>query len=190
MNETLIKKGVATLLSGLLGPEWKSDPNYEDTPRRVAKFYAEMFAEHDYNITTFPGDNKQMIVLSHYQAWTLCPHHLLPVELDVSLAYIPNGEVVGVSKLARLVMNHFTEPVLQEDLTDSIADELMTKLKTSGPKPKTPLGAAVLIYGRHDCMRIRGIKSANSCIITSAMRGIFLEKPDVKEEFLSLVKED
>ena len=183
MDEKAINHGVTLILKGLLGPEWSSDPNYEDTPRRVTAFYKEMFSRHNYTITTFPGENQQMIILSHLIAWTLCPHHLLPVELDLSLAYIPNGQVVGVSKLARLVMNHFTEPTLQEDLTDSVADELMSKLV---PAPK---GAAVLVYGRHDCMRIRGIKS-NSTIITSAMRGVFLEKADVKEEFLSLVRRE
>jgi len=181
MNERAIKKGVAMILEGLLGPEWASDPNYEDTPRRVTEFYKEMFTGRNYTVATFPGNNKQMIVLAHYKAWTLCPHHLLPVELDVSLAYIPNGRVVGVSKLARLIMNHFSEPILQEDLTDSVADELMSRLQPA------PLGAAVLVYGVHDCMRIRGVKTG-STIITSALRGIFIEKPDVKAEFLDLVR--
>jgi GTP cyclohydrolase I len=183
MDEKLISRGVTLILKGLLGPEWSSDPNYEETPRRVTAFYKEMFCKRNYTITTFPGENKQMIILSHLVAWTLCPHHLLPVELDVSLAYIPDGQVVGVSKLARLVMNHFTEPTLQEDLTDSVADELMGKLQPA------PLGAAVLIYGRHDCMRIRGVKT-NSTIITSAMRGVFLEKADVKDEFLNLTRRE
>jgi len=181
MDERLISRGVTLILKGLLGPEWSSDPNYEDTPRRVTSFYKEMFSSHNYSIATFPGENKQMIVLAHLIAWTLCPHHLLPVELDISAAYIPDGQVVGVSKLARLVMNHFTEPILQEDLTDSVADELMNRLKPA------PLGAAVLIRGRHDCMRIRGVKTG-AYILTSAMRGAFLEKPDVKTEFLDLVR--
>ena len=181
MNSAKIKKGTALILEGLVGPEWRDDPNYEETPNRVARFYAEMFQPRNYQTTVFPDDYKQMLVLAHHTEWTLCPHHLLPVELDISLAYIPAGGVLGVSKLARLVQNHFSEPVLQEALTESIADELMSK-----PRP-APHGAAVLIYGAHDCMRIRGVKT-HGCIVTSAVRGVFLEKPEVRAEFLSIVR--
>jgi len=180
MNQRLIRKGTALILEGLIGKDWLQDPNYEGTPDRVARFYAEMFQARAFDVKTFPDDYKQMVVLAHHIEWTLCPHHLLPVRLDISVAYIPNGAVLGVSKLARLILNHFEEPVLQEELTDSLVDELMSK-----PKPE-PLGAAAVIYGVHDCMRIRGVKT-DGYIGTSAVRGVFRDKPEVRAEFLSFV---
>ncbi len=180
MDLKKIEEGTVRLLEGLIGPEWVNDSNYEDTPARVAKFYSEMFGNHEYKITMFKDKFEQMITIAHHTAWTLCPHHLLPVKFDISLSYIPNGMVMGLSKMVRLVMNHFSEPILQETLTDSIADELMRR-----PRPK-PLGAAVLIYGDHACMQIRGTRTTAHAS-TSAMRGVFLDKSEVRQEFLDLV---
>jgi len=180
-DKAAIEKGVEYILHGLLGPEWEADRNYSDTPRRVADFYEEMFRKRGYATTTFPDDYDQMIVFAHHEAYTLCPHHLLPVRFDVSLAYIPHGAVLGLSKLARLIENHFEEPILQEVLTDSIADELMKRLSPE------PLGSAVLVYGEHSCMQIRGPKTT-ARIATQALRGVFLEKPEAREEFLALVR--
>jgi len=181
LKKKLIRKGVELILEGLLGPEWASDPNYEDTPRRVSDFYAEMFRKRNYQIKTFPDPSRQMIILAHHIAYTLCPHHLLPVRLDVSLAYLPTGHVLGLSKLARLIENHFEEPILQEAFTESLADELMTTPESE------PLGSAVLVYGEHDCMRVRGVKTTGECI-TSAIRGVFIKEIKVRDEFLRLVR--
>jgi len=179
MQRRKIEKGVELILEGLLGPAWKSDRNYVDTPRRVADLYAELFRERPYGLTTFPEAHNQMVVLAHHKDATFCPHHLLPVLLDVSVGYIPSGEVLGLSKLARLIQAHFSEPILQEDLTDSIADELQ---KRTGA-----LGVGVYVVGVHMCMRIRGPKTSG-CVVTSAMRGAFLEKPEVRHEFLSIIQ--
>jgi GTP cyclohydrolase I len=181
VNKKQVEVGVRHILEGLLGKEWSADHNYEETPARVARFYAEFFRPRNYQLTSFPEKYDQMIVVAHHQDWTLCPHHLLPVSLDISLAYIPNGAVLGLSKLARLVQNHFTEPLLQEELTESIVHELMTK-----PAQK-PLGAACLIFGRHACMQIRGPKTQGYAI-TSAFKGAFLDNPAIKAEFLALVR--
>lgn len=181
MNKRLIKQGTALILQGLVGPEWEQDENYEDTPKRVAEFYAAMFKPKNYACPTFEQHLDQMIILAHHIDYTMCPHHLLPVRLDISLAYIPTEAVMGLSKLVRMIMNHFTEPMLQESLTDSLADELMSR-----PKPE-PLGAGVLIYGDHMCMRMRGVETTGS-VITSAMKGVLLENPGTREEFLSLVR--
>lgn len=180
MNKRLIEEGTALILEGLIGPEWEQDENYVETPRRVANMYEEMFRQRDYTIPVFLSNADQMIVLRHHKEWTFCPHHLLPVELDISVAYIPHRRVVGVSKLVRIIQNHLTEPLLQETLTDSIADEVFKRVKA--------VGAAVLITGRHDCMRIRGVKSCGD-VVTSALRGAFLDKPGVREEFLTTLKE-
>ena len=192
MNKTKIKKGTALILEGLIGPEWSEDDNYRDTPRRVADFYEEIFAPRGYEATTFPAKYRQMIILAHHQEWAMCPHHLLPFKLDISVAYIPSGEesprVLGLSKLVRLVQNHFEEPILQEDLTDSIADEVVRVLtwKKHNEVDK-PMGVGVLIEGEHTCMQARGVKTLGH-VVTSAMRGVFLDKPEVREEFLSLIR--
>lgn len=180
MNQKKIEKGVELILEGLVGKEWKADQNYEDTPRRVARFYCEMFKPRPFTQTSFVEERKQMITLLHHIDFTLCPHHLLPVSLDISCAYIPNGAVLGLSKLIRLIQTHFEEPILQESFTDSLADELM-KVEP------TPLGSAVLVYGNHACMQIRGAKTSG-CVATSAMRGVFLDLVAPREEFLALAR--
>jgi GTP cyclohydrolase I len=180
MNRKKIEKGVELILEGLLGKQWTADQNYIETPKRVAKFYAEMFKPRPYTQTSFEEDRKQMITLLHHIDYTFCPHHLLPVKLDISCAYLPQGAVLGLSKLIRLIQTHFEEPLLQESFTDSLADELMKV------RPK-PLGSAVLVYGDHACMQIRGAKTSG-CVATSAMRGVFLDLPAPREEFMALAR--
>lgn len=181
MNQRKIEKGVELILEGLLGKQWTADRNYEETPKRVARFYAELFRPRPYSQTCFAEEHNQMIVLLHHIDYTLCPHHLLPVTLDISCAYIPTKGVLGLSKLIRLIQMHFEEPILQETFTDSLADELMKV------EPEPPLGSAVLVYGEHACMRIRGAKTSAS-VATSAMRGVFLDLPAPREEFMSLAR--
>ena len=201
MNKSKIKKGTALILEGLIGPEWKEDENYKDTPRRVADAYEEIFAPRGYEAATFPATYKQMLVLSHHKEWAMCPHHLMPFKMDISVAYIPCDEkparVLGLSKLVRLIQNHFEEPILQEDLTDSIADEVIRVLSKDQRVPiepgrsrlviSKPMGVGVLIEGEHSCMQARGVKT-DGYVITSAMRGVFLTKPEVREEFLTLIR--
>jgi len=120
-----------------------------------------------------------MVILSHHRDTTLCPHHLLPVFLDISLAYIPDKHVLGLSKLVRLVQAHFEEPILQEALTDSIVEELTTRV--------SPAGAVCLIYGTHTCMQIRGPKTT-ACAITTAVRGVFSDDVALRKTFYDLVR--
>lgn len=180
MNKKKIERGVEYILEGLLGKSWTSDRNYIDTPTRVARFYAEMFAPKPCQLTIFEEEHNQMIMLLHHVDYTLCPHHLLPVRLDISCAYLPTKAVLGLSKLVRLIQTHFEEPILQEAFTDSLADELF-KIEPA------PLGAAVLVYGDHACMQVRGARTTGY-VATSAMRGVFLENPGTREEFLSLAR--
>jgi GTP cyclohydrolase I len=181
-DKDLVIQGVALILEGLVGPEWTSDRNYEDTPQRVANFYEEMFHERNFQLTSFQEKHDQMITLRHHIEYTLCPHHLLPVRLDISCAYIPTESVLGLSKLIRLIQTHLEEPILQETITDSLADELM-KIDSLHP----PLGAAVLVYGDHACMQIRGARTTGD-VATSAMRGVFFSNRSSRDEFLDLVR--
>ena len=190
MNTKKIEKGIELVLEGLVGPDWQLDINYVETPQRVARFYKELFSRDGSELTTFPDEFDQMIVLAHHLDWALCPHHLLPVKLDISLAYIPNRHVLGLSKLARLVRACLNKPISQETLTDLIADRLndnVTVRESQMLSPNRPFGTAVLIYGEHACMQIRGVKTT-AYTVTCTVRGAFREKPEVKEEFLALVR--
>jgi len=138
-----------------------------------------MFQPRALDVRTFPDDYKQMIVLAHHLEWTLCPHHLLPVELDVSLAYIPNGAVLGVSKLARVVDCFARRLQVQERLTNQIADFIYDNLK--------PQGVTVVLEAAHSCITIRGAKKPGSIMVTSALRGVFRKDPRSRGEVMSLI---
>jgi GTP cyclohydrolase I len=122
-----------------------------------------------------------MIVMAHHIGWTLCPHHLLPVRLDISIGYIPQGGCVGLSKMARIADSCLNTPMMQETLTHDIADAMMNKIKP------IPSGSGIVVTGEHLCMRMRGVKS-NSKVTTSAMRGTFFDKAATRAEFLALVR--
>jgi GTP cyclohydrolase I len=179
MKDHLILEGVKLILQGLeVDP---NDQNYIKTPWRVLETYKELFN----HVTPFPPTFKdaytEMLVARHHKAWGMCPHHLLPVHLDVSIGYIPAGSVVGLSKLARIANHALGKPILQEAVTQDIVDSLMTKIKP------TPKGAACVIEGQHLCMQMRGVKTPGN-VVTSAMQGLFLTDPATRSEFLSLVR--
>jgi len=182
LNTKKIEEGIELVLDGLHTElNWRADPEYKDTPKRVARFYEEFFTRDGKPLTAFPEKFDQMVVLAHHTDWALCPHHLLPVKLDISLAYIPRGRVLGLSKLARLIGMNLHHPVSQEELTDRLAQDLSNCVRP------TPHGSAVLIYGEHACMQMRGVKTTGYSI-TSDVRGVFRSRPEVKEEFLALVR--
>lgn len=171
-----VEKGVRLILQGLRLDT--KDRNYVDTPRRVARMYKEFFTPQRNNLQTFAERHDNMVILRGHRVYGMCPHHLLPVEMRVSLAYIPRGKVLGLSKLARAVEDHLHSPILQEALTDEIAKSLHERLD--------PLGVAVVIVGLHGCMRYRGVRTPAD-VITSAVTGVFRNVPGAREEFLRLV---
>jgi len=175
MNLKLIEKGVKLILEGLEVDT--EDRNYKDTPRRVAKMYKEIFSPKRNNFKTFPEKHDSMIVLRNHEVHGMCPHHLLPVVMRVFVAYIPNGRVLGLSKLARSVECHLTAPILQETLTDRVVSTLQDTL---GPK-----GVACTIVGSHGCMRHRGVRTTGD-IVTSAVTGVFLTNAAAREEFMKI----
>jgi GTP cyclohydrolase I len=140
--------------------------------------YAEFLTPRANNWTLFPSTYENMVVLRGHRVVALCPHHLLPVELRAYVAYIPTRRVLGLSKLARAVEQHLTVPVLQEELGDRVADSLDQAL--------TPKGVAVVLAGQHGCMQHRGVRTAAD-VVTSAVRGIFLTNPSVRDEFFRLI---
>lgn len=168
-----------------LDPE---DPNFIETPARVARAYVEIFAglmEGEGVVDqilskTFPAKADQMVTVGPVEVWSVCPHHLLPVKLRVWLAYIPDKKVLGLSKLARLAEIVAKKPALQEDTTEEIVAKLFTGLR--------PKGAGCVIKGRHLCMEMRGVKK-EAVTTTTALSGIFFE-PEVRAEFLAAVRGD
>ncbi|HXX39151.1 MAG TPA: GTP cyclohydrolase I FolE [bacterium] len=165
------------------------DPNREglvETPRRIADAYEEMVA----GLYTDPmelltvgfeeEDHREMVVVKEIPFASLCEHHLLPFHGVAHVGYIPNGRLVGISKIARLVETLAKRPQVQERLTSMVADTLMEGLRAKG--------AAVVIDATHLCMTIRGVKKPGSRVVTSANRGLFRDNPSTRAEFMSLVR--
>ena len=161
------------------------DPNYRHTPERVAKMYLEMFSGlregAEPKVTTFPNDEgyHHMVIEREIPFYSMCAHHFVPFYGHAHIAYIPASEVVGLSKLPRILEFYAKRPQLQERLTEQVAEFLWTNLE--------PLGVMVVIEARHLCVEMRGVKKAGALTTTSALRGCFADRL-VREEFLALLR--
>jgi GTP cyclohydrolase I len=161
-----------------------TDPNLTQTPERVAKMYIELFgglaegAEPD--ITFFPNDERYtaMVIEKDIPFYSMCAHHFVPFYGHAHIAYIPKEKIVGLSKMPRILEFYARRPQLQERLTEQVAGFLADKL--------CPQGIMVVIEARHLCVEMRGVKKAGALTVTSAIRGIFFNRP-VREEFLDLL---
>ena len=163
------------------------DPDREglkSTPSRVARMYSEFFVglrtdPAEFLTTQFTETYDEMVVLRDIPFNSMCEHHLLPFEGRASVAYLPDGKVVGLSKLARVVEGYALRPQLQERLTSQIADVLMDNL--------APKGVAVVMQATHSCMTCRGVRKAGSVMVTSAMRGRCKADARTRSEVLALL---
>lgn len=163
------------------------DPEREglrETPDRVARMYTELFAglHHDpreFLQKTFTQKYDEMVLERDITFASVCEHHLLPFIGKAHVAYLPNGKIVGLSKLARVVEAVSRRPQVQERMTEEIADLLMQELE--------PRGVAVVLEASHTCMTIRGIRQPSSICTTSAMRGGFKSHPSTRAELMSLI---
>lgn len=161
------------------------DPNLRDTDRRVARLYLEMFAGLEEGaapkVTTFPNEEgySHMVMEKKIPFYSMCAHHLVPFYGHAHIAYIPRERILGLSKFARILEFYAKRPQLQERLTEQVVNYLEEGLK--------PLGAMVVIEARHLCVEMRGVKKPGVVTTTSALRGIFHERP-VREEFLDLLR--
>jgi GTP cyclohydrolase I len=174
-----MEEGIKLLLTGMLnGNSWQTDPNFMDTPRRVSKMFMEMLSPQENNWTAFPAQSADMVVLRNHKVIALCPHHLQPVEVKCFIGYIPNKTTIGLSKLARVVEQFLTIPIMQEDLANAVANELNTRLD--------PRGVGVVLSGIHGCMRFRGVESDGD-VVTSVMKGQLLLNPAAREEFFHII---
>jgi GTP cyclohydrolase I len=164
------------------------DPNREgllDTPKRVAKMYAEVFQglnqdPKEYFATVFSEEHEELVLVKDIPFYSMCEHHLIPFFGVAHVAYIPKGgKVTGLSKLARAVEAVAKRPQLQERITSTIANSIMDTL--------APYGAMVVVEAEHMCMTMRGVKKPGSKTITSAVRGCFEKDATSRAEVLSLI---
>ena len=170
MDREKIMQGVQLILEGI-----GEDPQREgllDTPDRIARMYEEIFDGIGKDASeplsrTFSAQNNEMVIEKDITFYSTCEHHLMPFYGKAHVAYIPDGKVVGLSKLARTVEVYAKRPQLQEQLTAQIADALMDYLK--------PQGAMVMIEAEHTCMTMRGVKKPGSKTVTFVTRGAFSE---------------
>lgn len=180
----LIKTAVKMILQAV--GENPDRPGLIETPTRVAKMYAEMFAgikgdPGRHLRVTFPENYDEMVVVKDIPFTSMCEHHLLPFTGVAHVAYIPNGKVVGLSKLARVVEDVSKRPQVQERMTQTIADLMDKELKCTG--------VAVFLEAEHSCMCIRGVKKHGCTTITSVLRGVFKTNLSTRAEVLSLINQ-
>lgn len=165
------------------------DPSREGllkTPERVAKslqFLTQGYAQNGVQIirsAIFDEEYKQMVLVKDIELYSMCEHHMLPFLGKAHIAYIPNGTITGLSKIARVVETFSRRLQVQERLTVQIRDCIQESLH--------PLGVAVVIEATHTCMQIRGVQKSNAITTTSAFSGVFLKDARTRNEFLNLIK--
>lgn len=159
--------------------------HFRETPARVARFYREFTQGRGVKpqeiLKTFRSPAHELVVISGIDFFSLCPHHLLVYGGIISFGYLPQGQIVGVSKIPRLVQALAAQPVVQEDLVSSIADAFMSVVK--------PSGCIVKAVGKHDCVAVRGVRCPSAVITTVAKRGIFEQEKSYVEEFDRVILE-
>lgn len=165
------------------------DPNREgllDTPRRVAKMYLNELSQginadlSSQLSTTFDEGHRELVIVKQIPFYSLCEHHMVPYFGIADVGYIPNGKIVGLSKIARLVDLAARTLSVQERLTSQIADTIQETLQ--------PMGTMVVVRAQHLCMAMRGVEKPGSTTITSAIRGVFDSNEKARGEFLELIK--
>lgn len=159
------------------------DTNFDETAERTATWLMEFMPDPNLSPASilqprFPEQYKELVMVTNISFTALCAHHMLPFRGTAAVGYIPEDEIVGLSKLARLVHFFAHRLTLQERITAQIADALQDTLN--------PKGTAVVITAAHDCMSIRGVMEPNARTTTSAMRGCFLTDAPARQEFLHL----
>ncbi|QCU00646.1 GTP cyclohydrolase I FolE [Campylobacter hyointestinalis subsp. hyointestinalis] len=156
-----------------------------DTPKRVAKAYEFITSGYPLNPkdvlndALFDSSNNEMVLIKDIEFYSLCEHHLLPIIGRAHVAYIPNGKVVGLSKIPRMVNIYARRLQIQEQMTEQIAIALQEAIN--------PKGVGVVVEARHMCVEMRGVQKINSITTTSALRGIFIKSAETRKEFFDLI---
>lgn len=183
IDQEKIKQAVRLLLEGM--GEDTTREGLAETPDRIARMYEEIYSGYEEDAQThlskiFHVNHHEMVVEKEIPFYSTCEHHLLPFYGKVHLAYIPDGKVTGLSKLARTVEVFAKRLQLQEQLTGQIADALMESLQ--------PRGVMVMIEAEHMCMTMRGIKKPGSQTVTVVKRGEFLEHQELADTFFQMIR--
>ena len=183
MDKEKIIAGAKLILEGI-GEDLEREGLIE-TPERIARMYEEVFSglgkdAEEILSKTFEVENNDLVIEKDITYFSMCEHHIIPFYGKAHLAYIPNGKVTGLSKLARTVEVYSRRPQIQERLTVQIADALERTLD--------PKGIMVMLEAEHTCMTMRGIKKPGSKTITTVTRGAFTEDKELQKMFLSMVK--
>ena len=182
INEDKIKEGVRLLIEGM-GEDGTREGLIE-TPDRIARMYNEIFAGYEMDAKEilskrFTVENSEMVLEKDITFYSMCEHHMLPFYGKVHIAYIPNGEVVGISKLARCVEVYARRLQIQERMTSQIADAINDSI--------CPRGVMVVVEAEHMCMTMRGIKKPGTVTQTIATRGMFAESDRLQNRFFKML---
>jgi len=155
------------------------EQHFRETPRRVARLYRELTRGYHANpaeiLKTFTSPHRELVVVSGMSFQSLCPHHMLIYRGRMHLGYVPDGKIVGLSKIPRLIRALSARLIVQEELVAEIADAFMEHVG--------PLGCVVQASGTHDCVAVRGVRSAETSMTTVVPRGVFQDQPQLMEEF-------
>lgn len=182
INKAKIRTAVRMMLQAI-----GEDPDREglrETPDRVARMYEEIFGRGEKDpkeslAKQFDEQHHEVVLVRDIPFFSMCEHHLMPFFGKAHVAYIPNGHVVGISKLARVVEAFARRPQVQERMTSQIADMIDEELK--------PQGVAVICEAVHTCMTMRGVKKPGATVITSALRGGFRKRVSTRTEIMALI---
>jgi GTP cyclohydrolase I len=157
-----------------------SDESVRDTPRRMARTYAELLTPRSFTPTTFPNDGgyDELVVATGIPFHSMCEHHLLPFVGVAHVGYLPGERIIGLSKLARVVEFYARDLQVQERLTTQVADWLDDHLQ--------PKGVGVVLEAEHLCMSLRGVQKPGARTVTSALHGLVRDDPRTRQEFLAL----
>lgn len=183
VNQGKIREAVKLLLEGI--GEDVSREGLLDTPDRVARMYTELFAGMDTDAReplskVFSVENNELVMVKDIDFYSMCEHHMLPFYGKAHIAYVPDGKVAGLSKLARTVEVYARRLQIQEKMTGQIADDIMKYL--------APAGVMVVLEAEHMCMTMRGIKKPGSRTVSVAARGVFEDNPVLQDRFFQMLK--
>ncbi len=184
MNKEEEFEQAVTKVLELLGEDPKREGLLK-TPSRVAKalqFLTEGYdqdPEEILNQALFTTSNDEMVLVRDIEFYSMCEHHMLPIIGRAHVAYIPDGKVVGLSKIPRIVNVYARRLQIQEQMTEQIADAILQTIK--------PKGVAVVVHARHMCMEMRGVQKINSTTVSSALRGLFKSDERTRNEFYNLI---
>jgi len=182
IDKEKIEQAVILMLEGM--GENLDRAGLKDTPKRIAKMYEEIFSGMDksakeYLNKTFESTGSDMVIERDISFYSMCEHHFMPFYGKAHIAYIPDGKVVGLSKLARTVEVFARRPQIQEQMTAQIADAIMENL--------APKGVMVMLEAEHMCMTMRGVKKPGSQTVSIAKRGSFLEDEGLSNTFFQMI---